>query len=85
MDRVCSYDNDIILYFCFLARGVDVAMRPGDIIMFNPSEPHAVSSRCQREDKIFVASYYLKTAVVGGNDNSIALTDMQSKVYKQIN
>ena len=67
-----NYANDdkIICYFAFPRIGVAVALRPGDFLLFNPQEPHSVSSRCNREDDIFIISSYLKTAVVGLNDNS---------------
>jgi len=67
-----NYANDdkIICYFAFPRIGVAVALRPGDFLLFNPQEPHSVSSRCNREDDIFIISSYLKTGVVGLNDNS---------------
>ena len=67
-----NYANDdkIICYFAFPRIGVAVALRPGDFLLFNPQEPHSVSSRCNREDDIFIISSYLKMAVVGLNDNS---------------
>jgi hypothetical protein len=63
-------DDKIICYFAFPRIGMAVALRPGDFLLFNPQEPHSVSSRCRREDEIFIISSYLKTAVVGLNDNS---------------
>ena len=63
--------NDrIVCYFAFPRIGIAVALRPGDFLMFNPQEPHSISSRCKAEDDFFCASSYLKTAVVGLNDNS---------------
>ncbi len=50
--------------------GVSVALGPGDFLLFNPNEPHCVSSRCRADDDIYIISSYLKTAVVGLNDNS---------------
>lgn len=69
--------DDIVVYFGFPRLGYAVALRPGDVLIFNPSEPHAVSSRCRLEDTIYCISFYLKSAVVGGNDNSIPLSDVQ--------
>jgi beta-galactosidase beta subunit len=63
-------DDKVICYFAFPRIGVAVALRPGDFLLFNPREPHSISSRCRREDDIYIISYYLKTAVVGLNDNS---------------
>ncbi len=63
-------DDRIICYFAFPRIGVSVALRPGDFLLFNPTEPHCVSSRCRADDGIYIISSYLKTAVVGLNDNS---------------
>ncbi len=62
--------DEVICYFAFPRIGVAVALRPGDFLLFNPNEPHSVSSRCSREDDIFIILSYLKMAVVGLNDNS---------------
>ena len=62
-------DDRIICYFAFPRIGIAVALRPGDFLLFNPQEPHSISSRCRAEDELFAVSYYLKTAVVGLNDN----------------
>ena len=63
-------DDKVICYFAFPRIGVAVALWPGDFLLFNPNEPHSISSRCSREDDIFIISSYLKMAVVGLNDNS---------------
>jgi hypothetical protein len=63
-------DDKVICYFAFPRIGVAVALRPGDFLLFNANEPHSISSRCNREDDVYVISSYLKTAVVGLNDNS---------------
>ena len=63
-------DDKIICYFAFPRIGVAVALRPGDFLLFNPREPHSISSRCNREDDVYIVSSYLKTAVVGLHDNS---------------
>ena len=63
-------DDKVICYFAFPRIGVAVALRPGDFLLFNPNEPHSISSRCNREDDVYIISSYLKTAVVGLNDNS---------------
>ena len=73
-------NDDIVVYFGFPRLGVAVALRPGDVLIFNPSEPHAVSSKCRSEDTIYCISCYLKSAVVGGNDNSMPLTDCQEAI-----
>jgi hypothetical protein len=50
-------------------------------------EYHCLSSRCDEEVDIFCVSSYLKTAVVGGNDNSINLSkeeEMSMKAYDDV-
>ncbi len=66
------YQNDdrIVCYFCFPQIGITVALWPGDILMFNPQEPHCISSCCNKDDNIHCISSYLKTQAVGLNDNS---------------
>lgn len=70
MDRFYHEDDPIVCYFCFPRIGAAVALRPGDFFMFNPQEPHCISSRCQSDDQVYSISCYLKTRVVGLNDNS---------------
>ena len=70
------YDR-VVAYFCFPRTGVAVALRPGDILVFNPTEPHAISSRCNVNDSVYCLSMYLKSGVVGLNDNNVGLTDAQ--------
>ncbi len=63
-------EDGIICYFTFPRIGLAVALQPGDFLLFNPLEPNSTSSQCKAEVKAYVISSYLKTAVVGGNDNS---------------
>ena len=69
-DHIYQVDDKILCYFAFPRIGIAVALRPGDFLLFNPQEPHSISSRCRTEDEIYCISSYLKTAVVGLNDNS---------------
>ena len=63
--------NDrIVCYFAFPQIGIAVALQPGDFLLFNPQEPHFISSCCKAEDEIFCTSSYLKMGIVGLNDNS---------------
>jgi hypothetical protein len=66
------YQNDdwIVCYFAFPQIGITVALQPGDILMFNPQEPHCISLRYNKDDNIYCISSYLKTQVMGLNDNS---------------
>ena len=63
-------DDKVICYFAFPRIGVAVALCPGDFLLFNPNEPHSISSCCNREDDVYIIFSYLKMAVVGLNDNS---------------
>ena len=56
-------------YWCFPELGIAVAMRAGDIILFNPLVYHCISSRCDESVDVVNATLYLKTAVVAGNNN----------------
>lgn len=66
-------DDKVVVYFCFPRLGVAIPMKPGDVLIFNPQEPHAISSRCCEDDDIICMSAYLKSAVVGMNDNATSL------------
>lgn len=72
--EIDNYDMDaeVSNYFAFPEQGIAVALRPGDMLIFNPRYQHCLSSRssCYKNKDVFCLSMYLKTAVVGGNDNS---------------
>jgi hypothetical protein len=68
--HVYQVDDKILCYFAFPRIGVAEALRPGNFLLFNPQEPHSISSRCRKEDDFFCISSYLKTAAVGLNNNS---------------
>ena len=70
MERSYTTDDPISCYFCFPRLGVAVPLRPGDFFVFNPQEPHCISSRCNPDDDVYSVSCYLKTRVVGLNDNA---------------
>jgi len=73
-------DDEVIVYFCFPTLGVSVPLQPGDYLLFNPLIPHCISSPCKYDDEIMCVSMYLKTAIVGMNDNSLELTQSQSQL-----
>ena len=62
--------SNIATYFCFPAHGFAVALRPGDVLMFNATVDHCVSSKCNTYRNVICLSMYLKSLVVSGNDNS---------------
>ena len=72
--------DDVIIFFCFPMLGVAVPLRPSDYLLFNPLIPHCISSRCKHEDEIMCVSIYLKTVIVGLNDNSLPLTPLQNEL-----
>ena len=64
-----AVSDPVICYFCFPRQGIAVPMRAGDFLIINAMEYHCVSSRCDPSIDVFCLSSYLKTAVVGGNNN----------------
>ena len=76
-------DDAVVAYFCFPTLGVAVPLRPGDFLLFNALIPHSVSSRCRQNDEIFCISMYLKTAVVGLNNNQIPVSSNQSSLAER--
>jgi hypothetical protein len=80
--KIPSIDNDVSLFFTFPTLGLAVALRPGDILLFNPTIYHSVSSRCNPQQNIWCTSLYTKNAIVGGNDNSLLLENKQREVFR---
>ena len=75
-------NDSIVSYFCFPRLGMAVALRPGDMLIFNPCEEHAISSRCDNREQTYSISFYLKTAIVGLNNNNQQLTTHQMNILK---
>ena len=67
-------NDTVVAYFCFPTLRIAIPMRPGDYVLFDATIPHCVSSRCNSWDNIMGVSFYLKSLVVGMNNNSIPLT-----------
>jgi hypothetical protein len=61
--------NVVLQYFCFPTLGISVALRNGDILLFNPAIPHCISSPTSNRYEVFSMSAYLKSLVVSGNSN----------------
>ena len=76
------WESDICCYFSFPEFGFAVALRPGDILLFNPTTYHCISSRANPDQHIWCTTLYLKNAVVGGNNNSLPLSSAQTKVQQ---
>ena len=68
----------VACYFCFPEWGRYIALRPGDILFFNPLHYHCISERTNafKDEKVFVTSFYLKTAQIGRNDNDIDIDNI---------
>jgi hypothetical protein len=75
----CDYGflDDVLCYFSFPRLGVTVPLKPGDFLLVNALEYHCLSTRCNADVDIFCVSSYLKTAIVGGNDNNRLLSDKE--------
>ena len=69
-----SVADRVVAYFCFPTIGVAIPMCPGDYVLFDATIPHCVFSRCHSSDNVVGVSFYLKSLVVGMNNNSIPLT-----------
>lgn len=70
-----TYEQPIAVYFVFPELGIAVGLRPGDQLLFNPLYYHSVSTKnfAIYNNPVFVTSFYLKTAIVGQNDNDKAI------------
>jgi ectoine hydroxylase-related dioxygenase (phytanoyl-CoA dioxygenase family) len=68
-------------YFTFAEQGIAVALRPGDVLLFNPQYQHCISSRTSSYESkdVFCLSLYLKSAIVENNDNTLPL--METDIY----
>jgi hypothetical protein len=77
-------DADVSNYFVFAEQGIAVAVRPGDILVFDPQYHHCSSSRAleYENDDIFSLSLYLKSAVVGKVANKLPLNETEIKLLE---
>ena len=69
-------NEEVLCYFVFPELGHKVALRNLDILIFNPQEYHCVSKKVVDSD-VFVLSLYMKTSVVGKNNNDLGLTPIE--------
>ena len=65
--------DKVVAYFNFPCLGISIPLRPGDVLFFNPREPHCISSRCNNADEIYLLSLYIKSNLFGLNDNDMDL------------
>jgi hypothetical protein len=79
-------DAPIVHHFVFPEYGIAVALRPGDMLLFNPQHYHCLSQKevCYDGQRVHVTSFYLKTAVISKNDNRIPLSKEEEEVLASI-
>lgn len=82
-----TLNQEVAVHFIFPTEGVAVALRPGDVLMFNPVYYHCVSQRSEyyKSDEIFLTSLYLKNKQLSGNDNREKLTPKSEWYSHQLN
>jgi hypothetical protein len=75
-------DAPVVHHFVFPSLGVSVALRPGDILIFNPNVYHCLAHKehCYNDKKVFATSLYIKTSVICKNDNRIPLTQEEKDI-----
>lgn len=66
---ILSKQDAIICFFCFPTLGIAIALRDGDILLFNPRLPHCISTRVDGTKEAYCCGMYMKTRVVSGNSN----------------
>ena len=75
MEQYYTMNDHIVQYFCFPTYAFCVAMKPGDVIIFNPNIYYCLSKKTQYYENIDVypAIMYMKASQLGRNNNSIPL------------
>ncbi len=68
--KAYKYDGKVITYFNSPQTGISVPLLPGDLLLFNATEPHAISTWCNNRLDVYCVSFHLKSAVVGLNNNT---------------
>jgi hypothetical protein len=74
------YDDKTLCYFAFPRLGIAIPLHPGDVLFFNPNEPHCVSSCVQNVDDIHCVSLYLKSDNIGKHDNGIDISPYEEQL-----
>ena len=69
-----TMDDPVLAYFVFPEYNVSIPIRSGDTVIINSTEMHSISTRVLESDKFLCISLYLKSRIIGLNDNRIALT-----------
>ena len=71
IDGGYTIDQPIAMCFVIPELGLYIGLRPGDQFIFNPLYYHCISTKDfgTYNKPVFVTSFYLKTAIVGQNNN----------------
>ena len=82
VDGSIRKEDPVIKYFVFGEYGVAVALRPGDILIFNALVYHSISSctTIANSMNVFSLSLYTKTMVVAGNNNDTPLSEEELRL-----
>ena len=66
-------DDNVCCHFVFPEYGVAIALRPGDILFFNPLHYHCLSDRTMdyMNEDVYVTSFYMKSSQLGLNNIDI--------------
>ena len=76
--------SNVITYFCFPTLRKAIALRDGDILIFNPLTYHCCSKKNDCiTNNVHIYSLYLKSKHVSQNDNSKILTEFQRTLWEK--
>jgi hypothetical protein len=84
--KMVNMDAEVSNYFVLPEQGIAVALRPGDMLIFNPKYQHCLLSRtCTYQNKkdMYSLSPYIKSAVVRKNNNSIPLNNKETDLLHE--
>ena len=77
--------SKVITYFCFPTLNKAIALRDGDILIFNPLTIHCCSKKVMTiSNDVHIYSMYLKSKHVSLNDNATELTTLQKQYLDNI-
>ena len=74
--------DDICYYFVFTKYGVAVALCPGDMLLYNSVAYHSVMTLVSPQNEVWCCSLCMKLGVVGKNDNSMPLTELEKELLR---
>ena len=62
----------ICCYFCLPGVNTAIALRPGDVLFFNPLQKHCLSQRTVEylDEKLYCSAFYLTTKQISSNNNT---------------